>query len=246
MKKLIVLVFINLALLTSLRAQEYNSSLFGCKSDGVTDNTSSIQYAIDFISAKGGGKLNFYVGRYLTGGLQLKSNVTIELHEGAILLASPNFYDYIKNGSGHTLISAEKVDNVSISGKGVIEGQVDPFFAHLNGLISKGYLPGNAAAYTPSLLSFIDCNDVKISGIMFKNSPSIVQQYVGVNSLELSNQIINSTIAKDSKGIVLKNSKAVTLKNLYLETSGQSIAADKSNQLLLVENSTLPNGKSIL
>lgn len=246
MKNLIIILFLHLCFLSPLKALEYNASLFGCVSDGVTNNTSSIQYAINFIAEKGGGKLNFYVGRYLTGGIQLKSNVTIELHEGAVLLASPNFYDYLKNSSGYALITGEKVEHVSIIGKGVIQGQVAPFLLHLNDLIVKGYLPDNKEAYMPSLLSFTDCNDVKVDGIFFSNSPAVVQKYVGSNGLELSGQIINSKVAKDSKGIVLINSKSIKLKNLFIETSGKGIESDNSNQFSLVEKCILPNGKPAL
>ena len=41
----------------------YNASLFGIRSDGVTMNTRSIQFAIDWISNQGGGTLRFWVGR---------------------------------------------------------------------------------------------------------------------------------------------------------------------------------------
>ena len=45
----------------------YKASNFNIKSDGVRDNTASIQGAIDFIASKGGGTLEFSVGRYITG-----------------------------------------------------------------------------------------------------------------------------------------------------------------------------------
>ena len=72
----------------------YNASKFGIRSDGVTMNTRSIQYAIDWIAEEGGGTLRFWVGRYLTGSIHMKSNVTIELVEGAVLVGSTNPFDY--------------------------------------------------------------------------------------------------------------------------------------------------------
>src|SRR5690606_27805176 len=105
-------------------AVDYNASLFGCKSDGVANNTSSIQYAIDFIANKGGGTLHFYVGRYLTGSFELKSNVTIELHEGAVLVASPHIHDYLDYSGSRALVYANGQSNIKIHGKGVIQGQL--------------------------------------------------------------------------------------------------------------------------
>lgn len=246
MKNLIIILLLHLCFLSPSKALEYNASLFGCVSDGITNNTSSIQYAINFIAEKGGGKLHFYVGRYLTGGIQLKSNVTIELHEGAVLLASSNFYDYLKNSSGYALISGEKIEHVSIIGKGVIQGQAAPYLTHLDDLILKGYLSDNKEVYMPSLLSFTDCNDVKVDGIYFINSPAVVQKYVGTNNLELSGQIIKSKVAANSKGIVLINSKSIRLNNLFIETSGKAIESGKDNQFTSVEKCILPSGKPAL
>ena len=59
----------------SVQAKDYPASLFGIYSDGTTLNTRSIQYAVDYIHSNGGGRLVFYVGRYLTGSIHLKSNV---------------------------------------------------------------------------------------------------------------------------------------------------------------------------
>src|SRR5438034_9933674 len=75
-------------------AKDYPASLFGIYSDGVTLNTKSIQFAIDYIHEQGGGRLVFDVGRYLTGSIYLKSSVTIHLLEGAVLLGSLNPFDY--------------------------------------------------------------------------------------------------------------------------------------------------------
>ena len=72
MKKYLLTFF--LVLLTVFaQAQEpkptYNASKFGIRSDGVTMNTRSIQFAIDWIAEQGGGTLRFWVGRYLTGSM---------------------------------------------------------------------------------------------------------------------------------------------------------------------------------
>ena len=78
--------------------KDYPASLFGIYSDGVTLNTRSIQFAIDYIHQQGGGRLVFDVGRFLTGSIHLKSNVTIHLLEGAVLLGALNPFDYDRKG----------------------------------------------------------------------------------------------------------------------------------------------------
>src|ERR1700751_6156205 len=75
-------------------AKDYPASLFGIYSDGVTLNTRSIQFAIDYIHKEGGGRLVFDVGRFRTGSIHLKSNVTLHLLEGAVIVGSLNPFDY--------------------------------------------------------------------------------------------------------------------------------------------------------
>ena len=71
MKKHILLFCFALLMSFQAIAQDqkpiYNASKFGIRSDGVTMNTRSIQFAIDWIAEQGGGTLRFWVGRYLTG-----------------------------------------------------------------------------------------------------------------------------------------------------------------------------------
>src|SRR6218665_1065532 len=90
------LLFLLLFASFSMCAKDYRASLFGINSDGKTLNTTSIQFAINYINANGGGRLVFNVGRYLTGTINLKSNVTLHFDEGAVLLGSVNPFDYEK------------------------------------------------------------------------------------------------------------------------------------------------------
>ena len=98
--------------------RSFNASYFGILSDGETLNTAAIQHAIDTLSALGGGTLVFYVGRYLTGPIQLKSNVAIRLNEGAVLVSV--------NQSRKPLIQGSRVTNVALIGKGVVESPRTP------------------------------------------------------------------------------------------------------------------------
>ncbi len=109
-KYLLITLFL-LSSVTSL-AKDYNASMFGVKSNGTTMNTNSIQKGIDFIHENGGGRLVFYVGRYLTGTIYLKSNVTIQLEEGAILVGSVNPLDYQMNHNWTALIFALDQQNI--------------------------------------------------------------------------------------------------------------------------------------
>ena len=99
----------------------YKASLFGCKSNGTTLNTTSIQHAIDHIASQGGGTLVFEVGRYLTGSIHLRQGVNIQLNEGAILVASPNIHDYDTADGTPTLIIGSPDGQSRICGLGFVQ-----------------------------------------------------------------------------------------------------------------------------
>jgi hypothetical protein len=176
MKKIILFAVFVLISLQGFAA-EYKASLFGIKSNGLIDNTASIQHAIDFISDKGGGTLVFSVGRYLTGAVVLKSNVYITLKEGAVIVGSTNIYSY----KGHKAIfNAEDCENITISGKGVIDGRGKALRADMEKRKSKGYLPEDSEI--PSLLYFKDCKKVILRNFIMRNSGTAPSLYLSENS----------------------------------------------------------------
>lgn len=99
--------------------KHYKASLFGIKNNGTTLNTNSIQRAVDYIDQHGGGTLEFYVGRYLTGSVYIPRGVHIHLHEGAIIVPSSNPYDHTKTGPFFPLIYEDTAD--SPTGLGFVE-----------------------------------------------------------------------------------------------------------------------------
>lgn len=158
-KKIIVAsLLLALAGFQAFAQQEYKATVWGAKSDGSTDNTGTIQRAIDTISERGGGTLVFYVGRYLTGAIQLKSNVTIRLEEAAVLVGSTNIYDY--KGAPALVWAAPDVQNAAVTGKGVIESRLGGVQKSIDTQKAKGYLPADFA--TPAIFSFGEGSSVTV------------------------------------------------------------------------------------
>jgi polygalacturonase len=118
-------------------APVFNIQSYGADASGKTNGTAAINRAIDAASDSGGGTVYFPAGRYLSGSIHLKSNVGLYLGHGAVIQAStdPEAYDapepnpwdkYQDFGHSHwrnSLIWGEGVNNVSISGPGLIDGK---------------------------------------------------------------------------------------------------------------------------
>ena len=94
---------------------------------GVTLNTKSIQAAIDACSKTGGGGQFLVPAELFQGPIYLKSHVTLLLEVCAVLEGSKNLNDYpvtisrvrsyTDNYTNKSLIYAEDLENVSITGK---------------------------------------------------------------------------------------------------------------------------------
>lgn len=77
---------------TKPEAERFDITRFGAVADGITVNTAAIQAAIDVCSA--GGRVVVPAGVFVTGALFLKSNMTLYLEKGSILLGSGEPSDY--------------------------------------------------------------------------------------------------------------------------------------------------------
>lgn len=127
--------FILLGIIHFCFAQKFNIIDFGAKPDNSTVNTEFIQHAIDSCAASGGGTVYIPAGVFVTGTIELKSNVNLEIESGGVLKGSANISDYkpyispISNVPTHYgIIYAHKATNVSITGRGAIDGNEEAFF----------------------------------------------------------------------------------------------------------------------
>jgi polygalacturonase len=118
----------------------FNVRAHGAAGDGVTLDTAAINAAIDAAARAGGGTVYFPAGQYLSFSIHLRSNVSLYLDSGCVIvaadpadghgqydLAEPNQWDaYQDFGHSHwhnSLIWGEELENVSISGHGRIWGR---------------------------------------------------------------------------------------------------------------------------
>jgi polygalacturonase len=71
-----------------------NPRTYGAKADGLTKDTTAIQQAIDECERRGGGVVELDAGVYLSAPIILKSNITLQLNQGAVLRGSTDHDDY--------------------------------------------------------------------------------------------------------------------------------------------------------
>lgn len=247
MKKLkpIILV-LTIFFFSHLSATEYKASFFGIKSNGTTLNTSSIQKAIDYIHEQGGGTLVFYVGRYLTGTIELKSNVHIVLREGAILVGSTNIYDYNIETPNTALVYAKNADNISVTGQGVIDGQGRAVAYNLVDQVHKGILEDRMqldrpANRRPKGIYFRECKEVEIKGITVKNAAEWVLVCDQCENLLIDRITVDSKDFWNNDGLDIVDCKNVVISNSFIDASDDAICFKSHDATKMCENIEVRN-----
>jgi len=250
----IFLVSALLAMVTPVSAKDYYASTFGILSNGTTLNTRSIQKAIDHISANGGGKLIFKVGRYLTGSIHMKSNVTIELSEGAVLVGSTNPYDYDKITGGFIgLVVAYKADNIGIVGKGVIDGQGKQLAENYltqaaNGIIDDKLELGRVGE-RPKLIYFRECKNVTIKDINMKAPAFWTQTYDQCKNLVVDGITVTSRAYWNNDGLDVVDCEDSVIKNCFIDATDDGICLkshdfNKMCNNILIHNNVVTSSAS--
>ena len=130
----------NAVLQTPGSAGVFDVRSYGAKGDGRALDSPAINKAIDAAAASGGGTVRFPAGTYRSFSIRLKSNVSLYLDQGSVILAAdpkdgdgkyddpePNQWDQYQDfGHSHwhnSLIWGENLENISILGPGKIWGK---------------------------------------------------------------------------------------------------------------------------
>jgi polygalacturonase len=65
-----------------IHAAVFDVTAFGAKGDGKAANREAIQKAVQAAASAGGGTVYFPAGAYVTGSIQLRSNIVLQFEPG--------------------------------------------------------------------------------------------------------------------------------------------------------------------
>lgn len=158
---------------------------FGAVGDGVHDDTENIQTAVNCLPQ--GGRLYFPEGTYSTAPINLKSHITLDLAENAVLLGSTDVSRYpVIPGIVTDIVTGEEVHTGTWEGNAIPMHQALLFAEHSEDIriVGKGIVDGNAqnsewwvnvkdrVTGRPRLIFFNRCKDITVHGITAQNAAS--------------------------------------------------------------------------
>ncbi len=253
MKKCLMLVLVFLAARSLLYAKNQGHSgvtmtVFNVKEYGATakkqdDAGPAIQKAIDAAAAAGGGVVYLPPGEYTSGTLRLRSYVNIYIESGATLFASedPAAFDSQKVKSKDALFFGEDIEDISIGGRGTVDGQAKYFWApdtiersflHKKLIVASGksqmrsYPVGNGTRTVyPHLIWLGRAKNVRITGLSFVRSFSWTFAFYDCSRVVVDAIYIYTSLheAVWADGIDIVSCKDVSISNSTITTGDDCI-----------------------
>ncbi|TDW48152.1 polygalacturonase [Flavobacterium sp. 270] len=242
MKNYLILFFSLIAL--HCTAKNINIVEYGAIADGKTLNTKIVQKAIDDCSASGGGIVTVPTGQFLIGTIYLKNDVNLHLESGAVLLGSTKMEDY----NPSNLIRGVEVNNISITGKGTIDGQGHTFWIPAD----RSKIPYDRApewihqTTSPrNMLKLEGCKGVTIQNVHLKGSESWTLHLLGCDQVVVDGiSIRNPLQGPNTDGIDMQACSNVRISNSDIYTRDDAICfknRDPRYTSKVCENITVTN-----
>ena len=239
MKQITLTFFFLLSSLCCMSQYIYNVRDYGAKGDGQTLDHEAINRAIDVCTQQGGGQVVLPTGTYLCGSIRLKSNVDLHLTPGARILAAPasmKAYDESEvfggpeyQDGGHTyfhnsLIWAEGQHNVSITGRGTIDG--DGLTKH--DTENAGNVQGGSIGTGDKTIALKLCRNILIRDVTIVRGGHFAIIVTGCDIGTIDNVLIDT----NRDGIDIDCCKYLTVSNCKVNTPNDDAIVLKSSYAL--------------
>ena len=213
----------------------YNPKDFGAKGNGIALDTHAIQQAIDRCAASGGGIVQIPVGTYLTAPILLKSNITLQLDKGAVLIGTSDPADYPVTGENvwqgvmqkrpQALLSATGQSHVRISGEGMVYGSGAPWWK----IAQERKKAHQEDPPRPWLVQFTRCQDVLVEGVTLKDSPSYtLVPYFSSDVVIRNIKILAPPDSPNTDGVAPYSSHHVRIEHSVIDSGDDNVAIKSS------------------
>jgi polygalacturonase len=222
-------------------AREYNIIDYGAVSDTTVLSTIAIQRAIDQCAEAGGGRVVVPAGKYKMGTIVLRSHIDLHLETGATLYGSTSLTDYKAMRTDYLslrtwnetvqLVYADRVQDVSISGRGTIDGRGAAFEK----------LSWNDEGITrPHLLRFIQSNDISVTDVTLRNSGCWMQHFLACDRVQIRGIKVFNRNNYNNDALDLDGCHDVVVSDMIVDSDDDGITL-KSTSPRLCENITIQN-----
>jgi polygalacturonase len=228
----------------------FNILDYGAHKDSATPSTAAIRSAIDAAKVAGGGTVYIPAGHYITGPIELVSNLVLDIDAGAVLdfPASREGLTYTKGRlegveciTPIPLIGGHDLENVTIRGRGTITTKNADWLAlmrepdartawrqilealQLKKPVSEADLQKAAPSLRPSFIRTMNSRNVVIQGIHIMGSSMWTIHILYSQNVDIRDVTIETYPGANTDGMDIDSSSDVRISNCYIDTGDDGI-----------------------
>ena len=228
----------------------FNVLDYGAKNDGSARSTVAIRRAIEAAHAAGGGTVYFPAGLYVTGAIQLVSNLTLSIDAGATLKFHADLSEYplVKGRYEGTeaitpapLIGGENLENVAITGRGTLTTDNAEWIQATNKPEAKSAWESiyertekhetvSDADYRkaspflrPSFIRPMNSKNILIEGIHIVGSSMWTLHILYCENVVIRNVIVETYPGHNTDGVDIDSSREVRISDSFFSTGDDAI-----------------------
>ncbi len=227
----------------TVKATDTDILKYGAVADSTTLNTTAIQQAIDDCCKSGGGKVFIPEGKFLSGTIELKDNVTLHFMKGAVLLGSIDLKDYrnldpftegLGTDVGWAFLVAVDAKNVGIEGEGRIDGQGAALKARH--ILTDDRPEGKRWGLRPFLLRMVRCNGVIVKDVTLNYAGAWTSHYSQSRNIQIENVKIVSVGVAHNDGIGIDGCQNVSIKNCDVVSGDDALVFKTTSSAMACKN----------
>jgi polygalacturonase len=247
---------------------------YGAANDGKTLCTEQIQKAIDDCTAKGGGRVEFAKGVYLTGALFVKSNVELHIGKDVTLKAVNDvaaFPDMPTRVAGIEMVWPAAIinvigqENVAITGEGTVDGDGkylwDKYWEMRNDYTPRGlrWIVDYDCKRVRSLV-VANSSNVTVEGLTFLRAGFWTVQVLYSSHCTLRNLTIRNNVGghgPSTDGLDVDSSDRIFIEGCDIDCNDDNIClkagrdadglrVNRPTEYVLVRNCTTRKGASLI
>ena len=215
--------------------------------------TDAIAAAIAHVAEQGGGRVTVPAGEWLTGQIHLRSNVDLHFARGAQVTFSADPTDYlpvvftvyegIRCYNYSPLIYGRGLENVAVTGEGVLDGNGPEWWKWAKNLLARdilynGGLPLEERVFgtpeyglRPMFLQILESKNVLIEGITLLQSPCWTVHPVWCEDVIVRGVTIeNPTVSPNTDGVNIESCNRALVEDCTVVTTGDDMYCLKAGR----------------
>jgi polygalacturonase len=224
---------------------------YGAAADGTARSTAAFRKAVEACAAVGGGTVYVPPGTYITGAIELKSNITLHVEAGATLKFHNDRAEYpivtgrlegIECLTPSPLIGGRNLENVTITGRGTLtadnaawrkeqglhEDGHDMWTSIVQRIerkekISEADFRKAATWLRPSFIRPMDSKNILIEGIHIAGSPMWTLHLLYCDNVVIRNVTVETYPGANTDGVDIDSSRNVRIFDSYFDTGDDDI-----------------------